>query len=52
MALSTFFIIVSKLTSFKGRDTFLSLSVGIETDKKGNNSTIKPKGLISVNMLE
>ncbi|EJB14040.1 hypothetical protein HPCPY1313_1036 [Helicobacter pylori CPY1313] len=37
--------------SFKGRDTFLSLSVGIETDKKGNNSTMKPKGRISVNML-
>ncbi|UOR85222.1 hypothetical protein MPG29_02555 [Helicobacter pylori] len=51
MALSAFFIIVSKLTLFYG-EGYLSLSVGIETDKKGNNSTMKPKGRISVNMLE
>ncbi|RVZ35879.1 hypothetical protein EC546_01560 [Helicobacter pylori] len=44
------FIIVSKLTLFYGEGYF-SLSVGIETDKKGNNSTMKPKGRISVNML-
>lgn len=51
MALSAFFIIiVSKLTLFQGEGYF-SLSVGIETDKKGNNSTMKPKGDVSVNML-
>ncbi|EJB16328.1 hypothetical protein HPCPY1962_0659 [Helicobacter pylori CPY1962] len=49
MALSAFFIIVSKLTLFW--EGFFSLSVGIEIDKKGNNSTMKPKGDVSVNML-